>query len=154
MKYAVLFTCLAIAGCATPLQQNQTQLTIQSIPAGAMLYEGPNALGIAPQQRIYTSNNGVAKTTPLTAVWASGARYTTSFNIRLGARQTATFSRPPTAPGLAQDLAYAEQLRQNDMAQQAANDIAWANVIRAALPPQTVTTNCMKIGVMVSCTSQ
>ena len=157
MQRTLFFLLLCLAGCATPIQPNQTLLTFVSVPPGAMIYEGQNAWGVAPQVKIYTSTNGVAKTIPITAIWASGARYTTSFNITLGARQTATFSRPPNAPGLDKDLMFAEQLRQADAARTAELAASIAGAIRSAQPapaPAPVFTNCTKVGNSVNCISQ
>jgi hypothetical protein len=154
MMRTVLFFCvLALAGCATPLQPNQTQLTFLSEPPGAMFYEGETAWGVAPQVRIYTSYNGTTKTNAVTAIWSSGARKTMTFNFTLGEKQIATFSRPPNAPGLNIDLAFAERLRQGDEASRAAGSAAIADVIRASQQKKDpVITNCINLrGGGVSC---
>lgn len=138
--------CLLLCACAT-LKPNQTRLTFLTEPPGAMLYEGQTAWGLSPQVKIFTSNNGDTTTGAVTAIWSSGARKTMTFNVTLGAKQNATISRPPNAPGMDKDLAFAEQLRQNEAARNAANDAALAGVIRAAFPPPAPPTP------VVNCTS-
>lgn len=153
MKKILFVLMLGLVGCATPLQHNQAWITFISVPPGAMLYQGQDAWGIAPQVKFYefkSLNN--PHTLPVTAVWASGAQSTTFFNVTLGISQTATFSRPRNAPGLDKDLMFAEQLRQADAARSAESDAALAAALRAFKPP--VTTNCTKIGNSVNCTSQ
>jgi len=157
MKKILFVLMLGLVGCATPrqpLQHNQALITFISVPPGAMIYEGQNAWGIAPQERLYSFQSlNNPHTLPVTAVWASGAQSTTSFDVTtLGIRQTATFSRPRNAPGLDKDLMFAEQLRQADAARSAESDAALAAALRAFKPP--VTTNCTKIGNSVNCISQ
>lgn len=154
MKKILFVLMLGLVGCATPLQHNQALITFISVPPGAMFYEGQNAWGIAPQEKLYSFQSlNNPHTLPVTAVWASGAQSTKSFNVTtLGISQTATFSRPRNAPGLDKDLMFAEQLRQADAARSAESDAALAAALRAFKPP--VTTNCTKIGNSVNCTSQ
>lgn len=151
MKKILFVLMLGLVGCATP-QRNQVFLTFESVPTGAMLYEGQKALGLAPQEKIF-SYNGVpttmptTTTMPITAVWASGASVTRTFNVTLGTSQIATFSRPPNAPNLDKDLMFAERLRQADAA-------SWAELARAFQLPPSVTTNCTKIGTTTNCVSR
>lgn len=156
MKKILFVLMLGLVGCATPrqpLQHNQALITFISEPPGAMIYEGQNAWGIAPERRLYSFRSlNDPQTHRLTAVWASGAQSTTTFNVTLGISQTATFSRPRNAPGLDKDLMFAEQLRQADAARSAESDAALAAALRAFKPP--VTTNCTKIGNSVNCISQ
>lgn len=130
---------LTLTSCATPIGPNQSQLTYISVPPGAMLYENNTAWGMAPQTKIYTSLDGKTATKGVTAVWPSGAKSTQFFNVKLGTRQTATMSRPPNAPGMDRDLAFAEQLRLNQETKRAANDAALAAAIQKAFPPPAAT---------------
>lgn len=136
MRYlTVLAVMLMVANCATPVGPNQTELTFVTVPHGAMLYEGQTAWGMAPQKKVFNSRNGGTTTGTVTAIWSSGARMTQTFNVTLGTRQIATMSRPPNAPGMDKDLAFAEQLRHREEARHAANDAALGAAIRAAFPP-------------------
>jgi hypothetical protein len=87
-------------------------LTYESVPEGAEIFEGGKSLGTAPVMRTYLATANAQKiTTPdVTAVWPSGAK--TSFFTVLppNADRVATLSRPANAPGLEQDLAFAQQL--------------------------------------------
>ena len=138
-----ILVMLLLAGCATPLKSNQTALTFISEPPGALIYLGNQAWGIAPLQKIFQSNDGRTQTDAITAVWPSGARITTRFNVQLGRRQTATLSRPIDAPDLHKDLAFAEQLRQGKINRDAANEAALANALRILQPKPTLQTNCI-----------
>jgi hypothetical protein len=159
MKKILFVLMLGLAGCATPLQSNQVLINFVSVPPGAMIYDGPYALGLAPQERLYswpTPNN--PQTRPVTAVWTSGAQATSTFNVVLGTNQTATFSRPRNAPGLDKDLMFAERLRQANAVSSAEVAAAFSDAIRSFTtsrqPPPSVTTNCRRIGDSVTCVSQ
>jgi hypothetical protein len=87
-------------------------LTYQSVPEGAEIFEGGKSLGTAPVMRTYfgTANSQKITTPDVTAVWPSGAK--TSFFTVLppNADRVATLARPADAPGLQQDVAFAQQL--------------------------------------------
>lgn len=152
MKIALLCCLLALAGCATPLQPNQIEITFLSQPPGAMFYEGQTAWGVAPQTKVYTFYNGINRITAITAIWSSGARYTSEVTGKLGERGSVTFSRPPNAPGLNIDLAFAETLRQNEEASRAAGSAAIADVIRSSQQKKDpVITNCTTTKFGVNC---
>lgn len=108
-----------LSGCGTPLQSNQIMVTYESMPPGAMIYKGNQAIGTAPQSMIYTINSntvrGIFQTDQqMGAVWPSGAR---SFgaSINTGIQHSSiVFSRPPEAPGMDIDLNYARRLQTDD----------------------------------------
>ncbi len=111
-----------IGGCST-LPRNEAALTVYTQPPGAMLYEGDTAWGMAPQKRTYFGNANLttARTNPITAIWASGAQITKTVTVTMGrSDQYVVLSRPPDAPGLDKDLAYAAQLRQQQIERQQA----------------------------------
>ena len=154
MKCIAVAFAILLTGCAT-LAPNQAQLTFISDPPGAMLYEGKTPLGMAPQVRIYTVQEGHSSTTnPITAVWGSGAQASMRFNLALRRRQNATLYRPPNAPGLDKDLMIAIQLQQGETARKVANDAALGNALRIMKPQQTLTTTCLPLGNgMISCST-
>lgn len=123
----ILVCCLLVAtGCAT-INSNQIAVTLHSEPSGAMLYEGQTAIGIAPKVWFYNKSaanpsTGEILTRPLRAVWSSGASVEMPLRLALslGSNQTYTFSRPPNAPGLDQDLRFALQLEQASQQRRAA----------------------------------
>ena len=65
-----------LAGCATA--PSGAKLTYETSPAGATLYEGGQAIGVAPQTRAYPADakGGQIRTPEVTAVWPSGAKTT------------------------------------------------------------------------------
>lgn len=114
--------CLAtfLGGCGTPsLQSDQIMVTYESMPPGAMIYKGNQAVGTAPQSFIYTLNANTVRGTFQTdqqmgAIWPSGAR---SFgaSINTGIKHSSiVFSRPSNAPGMDIDLSYARRVQQDD----------------------------------------
>jgi hypothetical protein len=98
-----------LGACSIP---TRAMLTYQSVPDGAEIFEGGKSLGTAPVTRTYlgAANAAKIKTPDVTAVWPSGAK--TSFFTVLppNADRVATLERPPSAPGLQQDLDNAQQL--------------------------------------------
>lgn len=101
----------AFAGCATTGPRTGA-LTYDSNPAGATIYEGGKALGIAPVTRTYEfgeSQNTIA-TPEVTAVWTSGAKATYWTNLSVRTDLAATIERPLNAPGLDKDQAAAKPL--------------------------------------------
>ncbi len=109
MLPAVALIGALLGACTIP---TQAMLTYQSVPEGAEIFEGGKSLGMAPVMRTYLGTANAQKiTTPdVTAVWPSGAK--TSFFTVLppNADRVATLTRPADAPGLQQDLAFAQQL--------------------------------------------
>jgi len=101
----------AFSGCATTGPRT-AMLTYESNPAGATIYEGGKALGVAPVARTYEFAEGVntIATPEVTAVWASGAKETYWTNLPVRADLVATIERPKSAPGLDKDLAAAKPI--------------------------------------------
>ena len=155
---AGIFAALALLGGCVSVPKNQAYTTFYSQPPGAMLYEGNTAWGLAPQTRIFTTNPGQSAITsaPITAIWASGARVTTPVSMTPGIEQAFTFSRPPNAPGLDKDLALANQMQQNQIAQEQAdaqNAAAFAAAMKASQLAPPVMTNCTTALNTVNCVS-
>lgn len=98
----------AFAGCATTGART-AMLTYDSSPAGATIYEGGKALGVAPVSRTYDFAEGVntIATPEVTAVWSSGAKATYWTNLPVRTDLAATIERPTGVPGLDKDLAAA-----------------------------------------------
>jgi hypothetical protein len=98
-----------LGACAIP---THAMLTYQSVPEGAEVFEGGKSLGTAPVTRTYVGAANAQKiTTPdVTAVWPSGAKTTYFTLLEPNADRVATLARPANAPGLDQDLAFAQQL--------------------------------------------
>lgn len=109
MLPAIALMGALLGACTIP---THAMLTYQSVPEGAEIFEGGKSLGTAPVMRTYLGAANAQKiTTPdVTAVWPSGAK--TSFFTVLppNADRVATLARPADAPGLQQDLAFAQQL--------------------------------------------
>lgn len=98
----------AFTGCATTGPRT-AMLTYDSKPAGATIYEGGKALGVAPVSRTYEFADGVNSiaTPEVTAVWTSGAKATYWTNLPVRADLNATIDRPDGVPGLDKDIAAA-----------------------------------------------
>lgn len=157
--YLMLVSCALFTGCATTVAPNQVQVTFKTEPPGALLYEGNVGWGMAPQTRIFTGEKyGTARTRPITAVWASGAKTTHYFDLRLGhGPREATFSRPVDAPGLDKDLALAAQLQQIQAQQaqaKAAENAALIQMFNATKPSTPTSTNCTTFLGNVNCTTR
>ena len=109
MLPGIALTGALLGACSLP---THAMLTYQSVPEGAEIFEGGKSLGTSPVMRTYLGAANAQKiTTPdVTAVWPSGAK--TSFFTVLppNADRVATLARPANAPGLEQDLAFAQQL--------------------------------------------
>lgn len=148
-RHAISALCcaLTIAGCSAPLQTNQVKVTYQTIPPGAMIYKGQQALGRAPQSLTYTFDQqaltaGYYIDREVTAVWPSGARVGT-FKILTSVKDgEIQISRPVNAPGLDVDLANADRLRSIESAEsdRAANAFLEGYMINKALQPPVVIT--------------
>ena len=98
-----------LGACTIP---THAMLTYQSVPEGAEVFEAGKSLGTAPVTRTYVgAANAQNITTPdVTAVWPSGAKTTYFTLLEPNADRVATLARPANAPGLDQDLAFAQQL--------------------------------------------
>ena len=92
------------SGCATP--EPGAKLTYETSPAGATLFEGGQAIGVAPQMRRYSAEAGSTqvRTPEVTAVWPSGAKATFWTFLKVGDDNITTISRPDKAPNLQADL--------------------------------------------------
>ena len=91
-----------------------------------MVYWGNHAYGVAPKTLVITLPQNTATTARddynLRAIWPSGAE---AKGFRLNPRikeGSVTLSRPPNAPGLDKDLAYAAQLAQMEAQQRNSDD--------------------------------
>lgn len=113
------FTILGLAlsallvGCAAPGKSNQGQLTYETNPEGAQLFEAGQAIGTAPVTRTYTSDGKAPQiTTPeVTAVWPSGAKASFWTKIDIGSDRATTIERPAKAPNLQADLDNASKFK-------------------------------------------
>jgi hypothetical protein len=101
----------ALFGCATT-PRSDAMLTYESSPEGATIFEGGQALGVAPVTRTYNGDgkSDSIRTPEVTAVWPSGAKSTFWTQIPVGADRLATIERPQGAPGLQADLDAARPL--------------------------------------------
>jgi len=118
LKLIILFGVLALAGCAG------IQVTMYSDPPGATIYADNKTFGYAPQVLNYQPTDGFKKgacmtTTPITAIWASGASDTQTLNLcpQNGYQTYYTFIRPNVA-GREIDANFALQLQQLQISQQ------------------------------------
>jgi hypothetical protein len=102
---ALVLTAL-LAGCAAPTPSNQGQLTYETNPEGAQLFEAGQPIGTAPVTRSYTGDGKSPQiTTPeVTAVWPSGAKASFWTKIDVGSDRVATLERPANAANLQVDL--------------------------------------------------
>ncbi|MCK9686458.1 hypothetical protein [Scleromatobacter humisilvae] len=100
---AAVLILLSLAGCASG--PGVAILTYETQPAGATLYEGGQAIGVAPQERRYSGDpqTGAVRTPEVTAVWPSGAKTTFWTNLHVGDDRVTTLQRPSNAPNLALD---------------------------------------------------
>jgi hypothetical protein len=111
VRLALLASLAAVfTGCASSGPRT-AMLTYDSNPAGATIYEGGKALGIAPVNRTYDFADGVSSiaTPEVTAVWTSGAKNTYWTNLQVRSDLAATIERP-NVPGLEKDIAAARPL--------------------------------------------
>ena len=168
MKKILFLTLLTfLAGCSSSLPRNQVVLTYYAQPPGAMLYgQNGDAWGMAPQQRVYTSDqfrNGTqVKLGDVIAIWPSGAKAKASLAQQRRPNEEGyyqfTISRPMDAPGLEKDMNYAAQLQSIEAqnraarAQEDAADMAAYSAYSQMF--KTTNTTCNNIGGMVSCTSR
>jgi hypothetical protein len=106
-RIAAVTTLAAVAfmaGCATA--PRGAKLTYETSPPGATLYEGGQALGVAPQMRSYPGDDkgSQIRTPEVTAVWPSGAKTTFWTFLKPGDDNVTTLARPANAPNLQVDL--------------------------------------------------
>ncbi len=142
--------CLAsilFAGCATKLE-----VTYQTDPPGAVIYEAGMRVGYSPVTVVYPvdeafSAGGCSKLSPIIARWVSGAASQPIRRIACanqGMRQALMIQRP-RQPGIEVDEHFALQVERNEiMTQQAAaqRDAATAQMIQALKPmPKPVVVN-------------
>lgn len=104
---------LVLTACATAPAPRSAQLTYETQPEGATLYEGGQSIGVAPVQRIYpaAAEGAQIRTPEVTAVWPSGAKETYFTLLPAGADRVATIERPAAAPGLQADLDHARKFQ-------------------------------------------
>jgi len=117
-KSILLFSIMNLVGCAG------IQVTMYSDPPGATIYADNKTFGYAPQVLNYQPTEAFRKgvcmtTTPITAIWASGASDTQTLNLcpQNGYQTYYTFIRPNVA-GREIDANFALQLQQLQFAQQ------------------------------------
>ena len=104
---------LALLGCATTsVPSDRALLTYETSPKGATLYEGSEAIGVAPQTRSYVlkADTRTVESPVVTAVWPSGAKATFWTVLNMGDDRVATLERPKEFANLAADLANAEKV--------------------------------------------
>ena len=120
-----------------------------------MIYWKDIAYGTAPQTLTFdlpadAVRRGYLDDMFVRAIWPSGAEANgirLTMQIREGEFK---FSRPPNAPGLDKDLAYAAQLRQV----QASEATAIWQMYNSMQPKLPTYTDCTKFGSSVSCTTR
>lgn len=145
---------VGLAGCAD-VPSHSAQLTYETVPAGALLYEAGRPIGTAPVTRTYTGDGKSATiTTPdVTAVWPSGAKTSFFTYLQVGADRVATLQRPKDAPGLQADLDHAKTVtatRQRaaerekaSLLNDIAHDSARCKAQQSGATPNTGTDNCV-----------
>jgi len=144
---ATLLALTALAGCGT-IPPNTMELVVESNPPAAAAYAPSGKfLGITPFKLYYPltqadiAANFVSGGT-LTVVWNSGARATKNTDVRLNGLTSGTVTfrveRPANAPGLLQDIAFAENRQRQENADSLAAMAAVAGAFaagRQATPP-------------------
>lgn len=116
---------LALAGCASG--PAGAMLTYETSPLGATIYEGGQAVGVAPVTRTYAGDgkSTEVRTPEVTAVWPSGAKATFWTILHVGDDRVTTIQRPANAPGLDVDKAAAAKIAdENARADARAKDAA------------------------------
>jgi len=118
---AALLALAGLGGCANLPATKDALLTYESLPEGAVIFEGGQSLGPAPVTRTYTydGKSEAIRTPVVTAVWPSGARQTFWTLVPPGADRVATLERPLGVPGLQADLDHAKKVaaqRESDAA--------------------------------------
>jgi len=102
----------ALSGCVEAPLKKGAMLTYETVPDGALLYEGGQSLGVAPVSRTYPGDGKSAtiRTPDVTAVWPSGAKEVYFTLLPVGEDRVATIERPKSAPGLQTDLDNAKKI--------------------------------------------
>lgn len=125
---------LLLAGCA-----NTVSLRVDTDPPGATIYAGGQNFGRAPVTLEYTPTKerlaaGSLNTSPITAVWVSGAKYSqvVALPTRSGDQQI-IFRRPRDVPGYDKDATYGLQLEQLSLMRQQKGSQDLTNAI--LMPP-------------------
>lgn len=132
-KTLALACAILVAGCADVPARNEAMLTYESVPEGATLYEGGQALGVAPVARIYKGDGqgGQIRTPDVTALWPSGAKTVFYTLLQPGDDRVATLERPAGAPGLQADLDNAKKYQAaKDQAERRAKEAAMRDEAR------------------------
>ncbi len=106
ISWTTLIAPLALAACVAGPASQSAMLTYETVPEGATLYEGGQAIGIAPVMRTYQGDgkSESIRTPDVTAVWPSGAKESFYTFVKVGSDRVATIERPKNAPGLQADL--------------------------------------------------
>ncbi len=109
-RFAAVAVASVLAGCAANAPQG-ARLTYETSPLGATLYEGTQALGVAPVTRTYPgdASGGQIRTPEVMAVWPSGAKTVFWTFLKPGDDNVTTLSRPEKAPGVQADLDNAQK---------------------------------------------
>ncbi|MBK6743464.1 MAG: hypothetical protein IPG66_10985 [Hydrogenophilales bacterium] len=134
-KHLIFIICAPIIGCATPLKSNETLITFDSIPKGAMIYSNGKAIGMAPVTMKYTASvlhmqSGYISP-DVVSVWASGTKSNTDrIRAPIGKSVTYTFSRPSDTPGLDVDMAFEMRMLEKKNDEQRRNSQAYINAMR------------------------
>jgi hypothetical protein len=123
--WSFIIFCLLADGCVTDQGGNGSavRVTLVTEPEGATLYHGDTKLGLGPvttpvpEAATAFANGQCVTYGPVTAKWISGAEYSITGSLcpNQGASQQLVLLRPKGAPGLQQDLVYAQKLRQKQM---------------------------------------
>jgi hypothetical protein len=142
-----------LLGCST-LPPNSVELKIESTPSSAAVFAPTGKMmGVTPFTLVYQLTPGDMTAGGVhggnaTAVWYSGARAVVNTDFRLNGLTsgtvTFTFNRPLDAPGVMQDVKFAEDRQRKESVESQAGWAAIGEVIaernrqKAALPPLTV----------------
>lgn len=106
----MLAISIAVAGCATNIQDNQTRIVVSSSPPGAIITTKGRAGTLshpAPTPIVWTHQKGsYIDTVVIGATWPSGATTTARLNLYAG-QDAAYVMQRPNVPGLERDMQYA-----------------------------------------------
>ncbi len=120
MKIIVLLFCFLLTACAMPVMQNESRVTIESNPPGAIL----STQGLrehAPYTWTWPLVPGQRTTDVIRAEWPSGAFATFRINLTPGRTAHYIVRRPSNFPGLSQDVQSAAKAQQQDADRTAGN---------------------------------
>ena len=134
----IYFLVLFLAGCETTIQPNQTRVVFDSNPPGATISSNNQSYGIAPVARIWTLNDINRKTfsPPITATWASGAKFTVTLNLIPGQNGNFIINRPQGVDGLASDVQWGISHQQQIQKKADENFAAWNTLINKNIDNQ------------------